>query len=52
MTPLEKRPRSSLLGIFALAAAFGTLLFVLLVPTWDAPWIRSNRANGAGAVSR
>jgi len=38
MTPLEKRPRSSLLGIFALAAAFATLLFVLLVPTWDAPW--------------
>lgn len=38
MTPLEKRPRSSLLGVFLLAAAFATLLFVVLVPTWDAPW--------------
>ena len=31
MTPLEKRPRSSLLGVFLLAAAFATLLFVVLV---------------------
>jgi len=38
MKPVSQRPRSSLLGIFLLAAAFATLLFVLLVPKWDHPW--------------
>mgnify|MGYP005810832823 CR=1 FL=1 len=38
MKPLSQRPRSSLLGIFLLAAAVATLLFVLLVPKYDHPW--------------
>ena len=38
MKPISQRPRSSLVGIFLLAAAAGTLLFFLLVPTWDHPW--------------
>ncbi|RIV89247.1 photosynthetic reaction center cytochrome PufC [Aurantiacibacter zhengii] len=38
MKPAPEKSRTSIVGIVALAAAAVTLLFLIVVPKWDAPW--------------